>query len=178
MNFTLYAMSVETFVPMLRSLSGILEKGAEHARAKKLDESILVNARLADDMFPLSMQVQIACDNAKDSVARLIGEVPPKFENTEQTIAALKARIEKTIDYLKSADAAALEGAVERNIVIELPVNEMVLEMKGAQFVRDWALPHFYFHIVTAYDILRHNGVQIGKRDYLSHIESYIRRKN
>ena len=174
MKISVYTIAIETFVPMLRSLSQVLDKGAQHASAKKFDSAVLVNARLAPDMFPLVKQVQIACDQAKNSTARLMGQEPPPFEDNEQTLDELKARIARTIDYLQSARATAFEGADDRDIKLPLP-NNLVLEMKGVQFLRDWALPHFYFHVVTAFDILRHNGVDIGKRDYLSHVGGAIR---
>jgi len=173
-KISVYAISIGTFVPMLRALSSILDKGAEHASARNFDSAVLVNARLAPDMFPLVRQVQIACDHAKNSTARLIGQEPPVFEDNEQTLDELKARIARTIDYLQSARETAFEGAEDRDIKIPLP-NNLALEMNGLQFLRDWALPHFYFHVVTAYDILRHNGVEIGKRDYLSHAAGHIR---
>jgi hypothetical protein len=173
-NISVYTMAIETFVPMLRSLSALLDKGAQHASAKHLDSAVLVNARLAPDMFPLVKQVQVACDQAKNSTARLMGQEPPRFEDTEQTFGELKVRIARTIDYLQSAPAAAFDGAENRDLRIPLP-NNLVLEMNGLQFLRDWTLPHFYFHVVTAYDILRHNGVEIGKRDYLSHVAGAIR---
>ncbi len=178
MKISLYTMAVETFVPMLRSLSNILDKGAEHASAKKLDSGVLVKARLAPDMFTLAQQVQGACHHAMDSTARLIGQEPPRFEDNEQTLDELKARIASTIDYLQKAPAGGFEGAENRDITIPVPANNIVFEMNGVQFLRDWALPHFYFHVVTAYDILRHNGVDIGKRDYLSHVGSYIRQRS
>ena len=174
MKISTYTMAIDTFVPMLRSLSELLDKGAEHARAKKLDPASLVNAKLAPDMYSLDKQVQIACDNAKNSTAQLIGTEPPRFEDNEKTLDELKARIAKTIDYLQKLRAAAFEGAEDREIRIPLP-GDMQLEMTGVQFLRDWALPHFYFHIVTAYDILRHSGVDIGKRDYLSYVAAAIR---
>jgi hypothetical protein len=163
---------------MLKSLSNILDKGAEHARARKSDPAALVNARLAPDMYTLAQQVQIACDQAKDATARLICKDAPQFENNEKTLEELKARIAKTINYVQSVRAAAFEGAEDRKIIIPIPENNMEFEMNGLQFLRDWALPHFYFHVVTAYDILRHNGVDIGKRDYLSHVGGYIRQRN
>ena len=176
---SIYAFATKTFVPMLQSLSNILDKGAEHARAKKSDPTALVNARLAPDMYTLAQQVQIACDQARDATARLIGKDAPQFENNEKTLDELKARIAKTIDYVQSVRAAAFEGAEDRKIIIPIPENDMEFEMNGLQFLRDWALPHFYFHVVTAYDILRHNGVDIGKRDYLSHVGGgYIRQRN
>jgi uncharacterized protein len=175
---SIYGFATKTFVPMLQSLSNILDKGAEHARAKKSDSAVLVNARLAPDMYTLAQQVQLACNQAKDATARLIGKDAPQFEDNEQTLDELKARIAKTIDYLESVRAAAFEGSEVRKIIIPIPENDMEFEMDGLQFLRDWALPHFYFHVVTAYDILRHNGVAIGKRDYLSHVGGYIRQRS
>jgi uncharacterized protein len=174
MKISMYTMAIDTFVPMLRSLSDLLDKGAEHARAKKLDPNALVNAKLAPDMYSLDKQVQIACDNAKNSIAQLIGTEPPQFEDNEKTLDQLKTRIAATVDYLKKLSANAFEGAEDRKIRIPLP-NDLQLEMTGVQFLRDWALPHFYFHVVTAYDILRHSGVDIGKRDYLSYVGDAIR---
>jgi len=176
-KISIHTMAIDTFVPMLRSMSEILDKGAQHARAKKLDPASLVNARLALDMYPLAKQVQAACDQAKNSTARLAGTEPPTFEDSEQTLDELKARIAKTIDYLQKTRASAFEGAEDREIRIPLP-NDLMLEMSGLQFLRDWSLPHFYFHVVTAYDILRHSGVEIGKRDYMSHVGSSIRPLN
>jgi len=166
-KISMHTMSVEAFVPTLTGLGKILDKAAQHASAKKFDPSVLVNARLAPDMFPLSKQVQIACDFAKGAAARLAGKEAPKFEDNEQTIDELKARVAKTLDYVKSFGPAAFEGAEDRDIKLSFP-NGMSLEFKGLAFLRDWALPNFYFHAVTAYDILRHNGIEIGKRDYLN----------
>jgi hypothetical protein len=163
---------------MLKSLSNILDKGAEHARASKSDSAALVNARLAPDMYTLAQQVQIACDQAKDATARLTVQDAPQFENDEKTIEELKARIAKTIDYIQGVRAAAFEGTEDRKIIIPIPENNMEFEMNGLQFLRDWALPHFYFHVVTAYDILRHNGVDLGKRDYMSQVGGYLRQRN
>jgi|HubBroStandDraft_1064217.scaffolds.fasta_scaffold18422_2 hypothetical protein len=174
MTISMHALAVETFVPMLRSLSNILDKAAQYASAKKFDSAVLVTARLAPDMFPLSRQVQIACDHAKNAAARLTGQEPPRFADEEQTLDELKARVARTVDYVESVRPAAFQGAEDRDIKIALP-NNLRLEMKGLQFLRDWALPHFYFHLVTAYDILRHNGVEIGKRDYLSHAGASVR---
>jgi hypothetical protein len=163
---------------MLRSLSQILDKGAEHARANKSDPTALLNARLAPDMYTLAQQVQIACNQAKDATAHLISKDAPQFEDTEQTLEELKARIAKTIDYVQRVREAAFEGAEDRKIIIPIPENNMEFEMNGLQFLRDWALPHFYFHVVTAYDILRHNGVDLGKRDYMSQVGGYLRQRN
>ena len=177
MTISIYTISVDTFVPMLRSLSALLDKGAEHAHAKGLDPDSLVNAKLAPDMFPLARQVQIACDQAKNGTARLTGQEPPSFDDDEKTLADLKARIAKTLAYLDEIRPAAFEDASNRQIAFTLN-DEFALDMDGVQYLRDWALPHFYFHVVTAYDILRHNGVQIGKRDYLSHVGYAIHRRN
>jgi uncharacterized protein len=177
-KISIRSMATETFVPMLQSLSNILDKGAEHARASKSDSAALINARLAPDMYTLAQQVQIACDQAKDATARLTGQDAPQFENNEKTIDELKARIAKTIDYVQSVRAAVFEGAEDREIIIPIPENNMEFEMNGLQFLRDWALPHFYFHVVTAYGILRLNGVDIGKRDYMSQVGCYIRQRS
>jgi hypothetical protein len=172
----LYAMSVETCVPMLRSLSAIFDKAAEQASTRKFDTAVLVNARLAPDMFPFSQQVQIACDHAKGAAARLTGQEPPRFEDNEKTLDELKVRIAKTIAYIESVPAAAFEGAENRQIA--MPLNDdLELHANGLQYLRDWVLPHFYFHVVTAYDILRHKGIEIGKRDYLAHVGVLVRPK-
>jgi hypothetical protein len=173
MKVSMYTMAVDSFVPMLEGLAGVLDKGAAHAKSTRTD---LVTARLAPDMFPLGKQVQIACDHAKGAVARLMGKEPPKFEDNETTFDELKQRVVKTIAYIKEADAAAFEGAEDRDCSIPTP-NNMVIAFNGLQLLRDWALPNFYFHTVTAYDILRHNGVAIGKRDYLPQIAKYARQK-
>lgn len=166
MKITIQAVTVDVFAHQLGSLSALLEKGLAHATARKFDPSVLVNARLAPDMFPLSRQVQIACDGAKNGVARLAGLEPPRFEDNEKTIEELRARIARTIDYLKGVPSSALEGAEER--AIRVPAGpDKFLDFKGLDFIQRWALPNVFFHITTAYAILRHNGVEIGKRDYL-----------
>ena len=175
---SIYGFATKTFVPMLQSLSNILDKGAEHARANKSDSAALVNARLAPDMYTLAQQVQLACNQAKDATAHLTGKDAPQFEDNEQTLEELKARIAKTIAYVESVRAGSFEGAEDRKITIPIPENNLEFEMNGLQFLRDWALPHFYFHVVTAYDILRHKGVDIGKRDYMSHVAAYIRQRS
>ena len=173
MKNSVHDISTGTFVPMLQSLSQILGKAAQQARDKKIDLAALPNARLAPDMYPLTRQVQVACDQAKDATARLIGQEPPRFEDDEQTIDDLKRRIAKTIEYVQSAPAAAFEDAEDRPILFPL-IENLVFESNGLEYLRDWALPHFYFHVVTAYDILRHNGIEIGKLDYLSHTGAHI----
>jgi hypothetical protein len=133
--------------------------------ARKFDSAVLVTSRLAPDMLPLSKQVQLACDLAKNSIGRLAGTEPPRFEDNEKTIEELRARIAKTIDYLKSVPAGSLEGSEDRDI--KVPAGERTLEFKGLAFLQRWAIPNVLFHVVTAYNILRHNGVDIGKRDFL-----------
>jgi hypothetical protein len=165
MKISVYALSIDLFTHALGNLSAILEKGAAHAAAKKFDSSVLVSSRLAPDMHPLSRQVQIACDIAKNSAARLAGTEPPRFEDNEKTIEELRARIARTIDYLKSIPASAFEGSEDRDI--KVPARERPLEFKGLAFLQRWALPNVFFHVTTAYNILRHNGVDIGKQDYL-----------
>ncbi len=166
MKTSIYAMAIKTYVPMLRSLSHVLDQGAEHARAEKSNAADLVNARLAPDMYPLAQQVRMACDQATDSTARLSGQDAPLFENDEKTLEELKVRPD------------AFEGAEDRKITIPIPENNIDFEMNGLQYLRDWALPHFYFHVVTAYGILRHKGVDIGKRDYMNQVAKYIRPRN
>jgi hypothetical protein len=175
MKISIYAMAVETYVPMLRSLSHVLDRGAEHARAKKSNAADLVNARLAPDMYTLAQQVQLACDQAVDSTARLSGQDAPQFENNETTLEDLKVRIDKTLKYVESVRPDAFDGAEDRAITIPIPENNIEFQMNSLQYLRDWALPHFYFHLVTAYGILRHNGVDIGKRDYMNQVGKYIR---
>src|SRR5215475_4292199 len=164
MKISMHTVAVESFIPMLTSLSGVLEKGAAYAKGKKVD---LMSARLAPDMYTLSQQVQLACDHAREGVSRLTGIEAPRFENNEKTIGDLATRIEKTVNYLQSASASAFEGAEDRDCSIQIP-NDLVIVMHGTQFLCAWALPQLYFHVVTAYDILRHHGVTVGKQDYLS----------
>jgi uncharacterized protein len=174
---TIHAFSVGTFMPVLRTLSTLLDKGAQHAAAAGLDPAALLDARLAPDMYPLAMQVRLACDHAKNGTARLIGLEPPPFAEVEPTLSELQARIARTIEYLGGVPEAAFAGAAEREIRMPLQAG-LSLEMTGLQFLRDWALPHFYFHVVTAYDILRHHGVALGKRDFMAHIGYAIRRSD
>jgi len=165
MKISMYAMSVESFLPILGNLSALLDKGLKHAAEKKYDPGVLVNARLAPDMLPLSRQIQIACDMAKNGSSRLAGLEPPRFEDSESTIEELRTRIARTIDHLKSIPASAIDGSEER--IVNIPLRERTLQMDGLAFLRTWALPNFYFHVVTTYAILRHNGIDIGKRDFL-----------
>ena len=165
MQISVYTMTVETFVPMLTSLAKQLEKATEYAATRKFDTAVLANARLAPDMYSLIKQVQLTTDFANSGTARLAGLEPPKFEDTEQTFPELQARIRKTIDFVASVRADSFKGAEDRDIV--LPMRDTKLEFKGLVYLRDWVLPNFYFHLTATYSILRHNGVDIGKRDFL-----------
>jgi uncharacterized protein len=165
MKISMHALSVEVFAHTLDNLSRILEKAANSAAQRKFDPGVLLAARLAPDMLPLTRQVQIAGDIAKSSVARLAGQEPPRFEDNETSIEQLRARLARTIDFLRSVPVSALEGSETRDI--KLPAGERTLEFKGLPFLQHWAIPNVFFHVATAYDILRHNGVELGKRDFL-----------
>lgn len=166
MAISMYSASVPIIQRVLGNLSTWLDKAAAHAEARKFDPLVLVNARLYPDMLPLSSQVQIACDSAKGCVARLAGVEIPRHEDTEKTIGELKARIAKTLDFVQGVPAAQLEGSEDR--AISLPRrNKEPLQLQGEFFLKHYALPNLFFHATTAYAILRHNGVEIGKADYL-----------
>ena len=168
MRASMYAMSVPVFVKTLGNLSAILGKGAAYAEQKKFDPAVLVNMRLAPDMYPLLRQVRIACDFAKGSVARLAGEEPPSWEDNEATIADLQARIERTVAYLQGFEPARFDGAEERTVT--LTIRGEKVEFQGLDYLRHVALPNFFFHATTAYDILRHAGVELGKRDFVGKV--------
>jgi uncharacterized protein len=172
MDLSMHTMAVDTFSGMLESLAQWLDKGAAHADAKRFD---LVNARLAPDMYPLSQQVQQACYHARDAVSRLSGKGPAATDDTEKTVAGLKQQIARTLKELRSVEASAFTGAEAQDCSIKTP-NGMLIEMSGVQYLRAWALPHFYFHVVTAYDILRHDGVDLGKKDYLSQVGAFMKK--
>jgi hypothetical protein len=164
MKLTVHAASVGVFAPILTNLAALLDKAVAFAEAKKIDPAVLLQARLAPDMFPLVRQVQLASDFAKNSTARLAGQDPPRFADEEQTFEELKARLARTLDFLDTVPASALEGAEDRDI--RVPLRDRTLELKGLPFLQRWALPNFFFHVTTAYAILRHNGVELGKRDF------------
>src|SRR3954463_2238031 len=157
--------SAPRFVHMLRSLAALFDKAQAHCEAKKIDPLALTQFRLYPDMFPLARQVQIACDSAKGAVARLAGVEIPKHEDTEQTFAELKQRIAKTIDFLESVPAPKVDGTEEKEVVLQMRSGER--RFKGMQYLLGHAYPNFYFHVTTAYNILRHNGVEIGKADFI-----------
>jgi uncharacterized protein len=165
MTPVMYSMTVPVFERMLGNLSAILDKGAAHAQARKIEPSILLNARLYPDMLPLTSQVRIACDFAKGATARLAGAEPPKYDDNEATFDELKARIAKTIDFVRGHAPEQFAGAEERTV--EMKLRGEAMTFKGLPYLARVVLPNFYFHATTAYDILRHNGVELGKRDYV-----------
>jgi hypothetical protein len=161
----MYQASIPQFIKMLTNLSNILKKGEEFAKSKNIDGAVLVGDRLAPDMFPLSKQVQIACDQVKNGMARLAGVEPPKFDDQEATFAELQERIAKTIAFAKGIQPAQVDGTEAKEI--KFSIKEWNFEFVGEQYLLTWIIPNFYFHVTTAYNILRHNGVEIGKSDYL-----------
>lgn len=165
MTISMYAASIPVFKHILGSLSDILDKAEAHATAKKIEPSALLQARLFPDMFTLRRQVLIACDFAKGASARLAGAEVPKYEDIEQTFDELKARITKTLTFIDTLTPAQINGSEERDITIQS--GQAVKHFKGQPYLLHYALPHFYFHVTTAYAILRHNGVELGKRDYV-----------
>lgn len=168
MTISMYAMSVPVFTKTLGNLSAILDKAAAYAEQKKFDPAVLLAARLFPDMFPLTKQVQVACDFAKGTVARLAGLEPPQHADTETTIAELKARIARTIEYVAGFTEAQLAGAEAREVVLKIRDKSFVYQ--GLPYLAHIALPNFFFHVTTAYDILRHNGVELGKRDFIGQV--------
>lgn len=165
MQISMHAMSHGIFLRNLNQLLHLMQKGTANAEARGFDVSVLVSARLAPDMLPFRRQIQLVSDFAKNSMARLAAQDPPKFEDSEMTMDELVERVKKTIAYIDSIPATRLEGSETRDIRITL--RDRTLEFKGLEFLQVWALPNFFFHHVTAYNLLRHNGVDIGKKDFL-----------
>ena len=165
MTISMYQASVPRFVNILGNLSNILDKAQAHVDAKKLAGASLTAYRLFPDMLPMTTQVQIACDAAKGVVARLAGVEIPVYEDNEKTLADLKARIAKTVAFINSVPQAQIDGTEDKEIVIKRGDKET--RYTGMQFLLGHAIPNFYFHVATTYNILRHNGIEIGKRDYL-----------
>ena len=168
MSNSMYVAAVPPITRSLSNLRAILEKAAAYAEAKKIDPAVLINARLYPDMFPLSRQVQIASDVAKGAVSRLAGLEPPKYEDNESTFPELLARLDKTIALLASCKPEQLDGSEDKTIV--LPMHDKTVTFTGASYLHDFVLPNVYFHVTTVYAILRHNGVEIGKKDFLGNI--------
>lgn len=166
MSYSIYEASAPVYTRMLGNLQAWLDKGAAHAEARKFDVAVLLGARLAPDMLPLTRQIHIASDAAKGGISRLAGVDVPSWPDTETTLPELKARIARTIDYVNGFTPAQLEGAEARAISVPRRDGEP-LRFTGAEFLRQWSLPNFFFHVTTAYAILRHNGVELGKADFL-----------
>ena len=165
MTFSMYSASAPVFKQILGSLSAIIDKAEAHAAAKKIEPAALLQARLYPDMFPFIRQVQIACDFAKGAAARLGGVDVPKYEDTEVTFADLKQRIATTLAFVESVPQDGIEASAGRDITTGS--GEKAKQWKGQTYLLHYALPHFFFHATTAYDILRHNGVEIGKKDFV-----------
>ena len=165
MTISMFQASVPVLIRGLTNLQAILGKGQAHAAEKQIDPSVLTGARLFPDMHPLARQVHIATDTAKGCAARLAGVEAPKFEDVEFTFDELHARIQKTIDYLKEFNAAQIDGSETREVTLKMRSGPV--EFNGLSYLLGFAMPNFYFHITTAYDILRHNGVELGKLDFL-----------
>lgn len=162
----MYDASVPVFKQLLGGLSDLLRKGAEHAVAKGYEPAVLLQSRLYPDMFPLSRQVQIACDFAKSVSARLSGSDVPAYDDNEQTVDELQARIAKTVRFLDGLEPSQFEGAAGREIVLR-PGTPKERKISGDRYLSAYGLPQFFFHVTTAYALLRHNGVEVGKRDYM-----------
>ena len=165
MSLSMHQASVPVFQRTLKALSAILDKAQAHAEARKIDPAAFLTARLYPDMFPFTRQVQAACDAAKLGCARLAGVEWPKHEDKETSFAELKTRVSETLAFLEALKAEQFNGAEGREIVLKTSRGD--LKFNGADYLRHFALPNFYFHAATAYDLLRHNGVEIGKRDFL-----------
>ena len=165
MPITMHSASVPVFVRILGNMSQWLDKAEAVAAAKKFDAGVLLGTRLAPDMLPMKTQVQIACDGAKLCVARLAGVDAPKFDDTETSVAELKARIALTVAFIQSVPAAKVDGTEDKDIVI--PRRDGSMTLKGEPYLKHYAMPNFYFHATTTYALLRHNGVEIGKSDFL-----------
>jgi hypothetical protein len=162
---SMYQVSIPRFVHMLRNLDAILAKAHDYAESRKIDPHTLPSARLFPDMLPLTSQVRIACDAANGVAVRLAGVAGPTFEDNEKTIADLRARVAKSIAFLSTIDASQVDGTEDKDVMVRVAGQDQ--PYKGMQYLLARAIPNFYFHVATAYDILRHNGLDIGKRDFL-----------
>ncbi|MGE5526980.1 MAG: DUF1993 domain-containing protein [Rhodospirillaceae bacterium] len=168
MALSMYDISVPAFRKMLGNLSAILSKAEAYAAARKIDPAVLLQSRLFPDMFPLTKQVQIACDFAKGAAARLSGAEVPKYDDNESTFEALRARIAKTLAFIETCKPEKFAGAESRTV--NLMMGGTAYEFKGLDYLNHVAFPNFYFHVTTAYNILRHNGVELGKADFVGQI--------
>ena len=167
MSISMSSASLPVFKSMLGNLAHLIDKADAHAQARKFDPVALTQYRLAPDMLPFTRQIQIACDGPKNGLARIAGIEAPKFDDTEATLAELKARIQKTLDFLATVPDGSLDGTEEKEITF--PVGrESTRTMKAEAYLKHWVVPNFFFHMTMAYAILRHNGVELGKADYLA----------
>ena len=169
MSITMYEASVPVFVHMLKNLSIILQKGEDFAKGKDIDVEVLLSSRLIADMYPLSRQIQIACDMAYRSVTRLSGGNIESIEDNEKTMAEYQERIAKTISFLETVKAEQMEGSETMTVELDLRGNKVTFT--GLTYLLNFAIPNLYFHITTTYNILRQNGVQIGKPDFIGSLE-------
>jgi uncharacterized protein len=167
MNISMYSASVPVFQRMLGNLSHFLDKAQAYAESKKFDTAVLVNSRLAPDMLNFATQVRIACDASKLAVFRIAGIEAPKFEDKETTFDELKARIQKTLDYLATVKPEQLNGTEAKDITFPVGREGQTRTLSGEDYLKHWATPNMYFHVTTAYALLRHNGVDLGKTDFL-----------
>jgi hypothetical protein len=165
----MYQASVPVFLRTLTALDGVLAKAATHAEARKIDPAALLQARLYPDMLTFTRQVQIATDFARGTAARLAGREPPAMEDKETSFAELRTRVQRTIDYLKTMTAADIDGSEAREIV--RPIRGEPRRFTGIGYLLSFALPNFFFHSTTAYAILRHNGIELGKSDFLGTLD-------
>jgi hypothetical protein len=165
MPLSMYQASVPVFIRLVTALSAMLDKTAAQAEAKKVDPAAFLGARLYPDMFPLVRQVQVAADFAKNTSGRLAGVDIPKFKDTEASFEELKERLEKTLAFLKTLTPAQIDGSADKEFLIPIGKNEV--KFTGQSYLLTSAMPNFYFHLTTAYAIMRHNGIEIGKRDFL-----------
>jgi len=165
MSLSMYSAFIPTAIHTLNTLSAILGKAAAHCEARRIDPAAFLSSRLYPDMFPLIKQVQIAADMAKGGAARLAGVEIPKFKDNEVTFADLQARLAKTVAFLQSFTPAQIDGSEEAQITLTLPTRQ--IEFKGQAYLNHYVLPNLYFHTTTAYNLLRHGGVELGKRDFL-----------
>jgi hypothetical protein len=168
MSLSMYQASIPAFVQMLNSLSAILDKAEAHAQKRKIEPDVLLTYRLAPDMLPFVRQIQIAADLAKGAAARLAGVEVPKHDDTEKTFADLKARLAKTVAFVQSFKPSEIDGSEDRDI--KLTLGEHTMSFRGQPYLVHFVMPNFYFHCTTAYDILRHCGVELGKRDFIGTI--------
>jgi hypothetical protein len=169
MTISMYNASIPVFIKLLGNLETIVDKAIAHAAARKLDDAALVESRLFPDMFTFARQIRVATDMSKGAGARLAGVEIPKFEDNEKTLGELKARLRKAVDFLKTLTPAQIDGSEDKAITLTVAGNTM--HFKGLDYLLYWALPNFYFHVTTAYNLLRHNGIEIGKMDFLGKVQ-------